>query len=414
MVVDRIDLAKDEAADVDIIDDDNGDLLVAFCTPDDVLVYRIKRGSDSSTTNNMPYYVHTIPPNDVFSDAKRPSFRSLRFLTPNRILLLQNLPDRTGASLLVLCLNDTALGTITFQKRLHKSIKSAVALTTSILSTSPTGEKQIAIAVAGSNIAIEVLTLNFSPITGLSKFFQHTLLRNVHPLQMTALTFSTYFPPPMPITATTPPQYLKLASVSMGNTVAVHTFPLRPYPAGKNRTPRYVLAVPGAGWADKAATYFTIFFALFIVTFGSFFIQAFLEIRGGNTPDLGAARLLPDGLRVALQHPMQRTLIPNFPTDIPVAQTAQRLTDLLPNAKEEEKQIIIRDDGKEISAEFHHDEEKLKEEGKRWEELSEKEKSAWRRKLVDAGHWAVEEGETVLKGVFFGELAGLVGGALGG
>jgi prolactin regulatory element-binding protein len=33
----------------------------------------------------------------------------------------------------------------------------------------------------------------------------------------------------------------------------------------------------------------------------------------------------------------------------------------------------------------------------------------WKEKLTSAGMWAVEEGETVLKGIFFSEAAGIVG-----
>jgi glycyl-tRNA synthetase len=420
MVVDRIDLSKDEAADVDMIEDDSGDLLVAFCTADDVLVYRAKRGSSSAS--NMPYYVHTIPPKDVFDfDQKRPSLRSLRFLTPNRLLLLQNRPNRTGVDLLVLHLNDTALGTVTFQKRLHKSMKAAVALTICILSKSHTGEKQFAIAVAGSDISIEVLTLDYTPTKGLSKFTTLRTLRNVHPLQMTALTFSTFFPPPMPVTATTPPQHIKLASVSMGNTVAVHTFPLYPHPPTKTRTPRYVLTKPGI--SETISQAFAVFFAIVVVCFAAFLLQAFLEIRGGSPAHLGAAEYLPAGLRRALEQPfVALSHNPVLPTEIPIVRsTNRRLRDLLGHHETHKelseatgKNIMVRDVGTDISAELHHDEETLKRDGKRWEELSEPEKRAWRKKLVDTGRWAAEEGETVLKGVFFGELAGIVGGIVGG
>lgn len=51
--------------------------------------------------------------------------------------------------------------------------------------------------------------------------------------------------------------------------------------------------------------------------------------------------------------------------------------------------------------------------GKRFEELSHKEKEIWMERLQKAGVWAKEEGEAVLKGVFFGGAAQLVGQAVG-
>lgn len=62
-----------------------------------------------------------------------------------------------------------------------------------------------------------------------------------------------------------------------------------------------------------------------------------------------------------------------------------------------------------------HDEEKQgKHEAKTWEELPRDQKEGWKRRLSDAGHWAEEMGESVLKGVLFSELAGVVGEAVRG
>lgn len=48
-------------------------------------------------------------------------------------------------------------------------------------------------------------------------------------------------------------------------------------------------------------------------------------------------------------------------------------------------------------------------EAKRWEELSAEQRKVWKDKLAAAGMWAVEEGETILKSIFFSEAGGLVG-----
>lgn len=50
---------------------------------------------------------------------------------------------------------------------------------------------------------------------------------------------------------------------------------------------------------------------------------------------------------------------------------------------------------------------------RKWESLTGQEKKRWKRKLKEAGQWTEQQGEAVLKGVFFGQLAGIVGGMVG-
>lgn len=105
----------------------------------------------------------------------------------------------------------------------------------------------------------------------------------------------------------------------------------------------------------------------------------------------------------------------------PVARTSHRIRDLLRSHREEkhedtpQKAVVIHDDpdtDSSLSAEVHADNDEVVKrhtEAKQWEELSHAERKKWKNKLIDAGMWAVEEGETVLKGIFFSEAAGLVG-----
>lgn len=103
------------------------------------------------------------------------------------------------------------------------------------------------------------------------------------------------------------------------------------------------------------------------------------------------------------------------------AEATQRIRDLLdlhgkPERKDSpEKALVIREDaetGSTLSAEVHDGPEdivKRHTEAKKWEELSQEERKRWRDKLVDAGMWAVEEGETILKGIFFSQAGAMVG-----
>ncbi len=70
----------------------------------------------------------------------------------------------------------------------------------------------------------------------------------------------------------------------------------------------------------------------------------------------------------------------------------------------------------ELSAELHPpDSDVVRDETlRKWEELSAEVQKSWLARLKEAGHWAEEQGEAVLKGVFFAEVAGAVGRAVGG
>lgn len=87
------------------------------------------------------------------------------------------------------------------------------------------------------------------------------------------------------------------------------------------------------------------------------------------------------------------------------------------SSSNEEKAVIVRDSGedKELTLHLADKNEYIKqdERARQWHELDEEQKKLWKRRLSDAGHWAVDEGEAVLKGVLFSSWAGLVGRVAG-
>ena len=548
---------KEEAGDVDITEGKDGEYLIAYCTDYEIYLYNLQSTTKESTTE--PRFVYGTPHPDAFANTKaRPIFRSLRFLTPNLVLLLQNLPSRTGAELLLLELNPpTSIGSIILRQRLHKGIKSASGLTTAVLAPSDsTTQKssQHVIAVAGADISITIFTLDL-PSTA-PNFHTHVFLPTVHPLQITGLTLSTFHPPSNASTA--PAQYIKLASISMGSTVVVHTLPLSPYPTPTSKSaakkpPCYVLSVPGRA-SEAAQLGFSVLVSIVMVALGAFLLQAWTEIRGGTPEYLGAkgwlservhgwvarpymfeivdlpvittnlpkvenvreraremndvARDRADVVREAVEAAVRkgrlgvedvRSVIPQVPSmeevrekmpdmedarkvvpdmqdvkeampdmpsikdklpgmddiksampDIPSASditdkipnienvkdaipgmedvkgampdipSASKITEQIPGMENlkhhlpsrlhhllsqhppsSQKSIIVRDAGTSISATTGEDLVKSEHDAKRWEELEEKEKEGWRKRLVELGEWAVEEGEAVLERVFF-------------
>ena len=437
--ISRISLGKIEAEDVDVIPVKRVGHLLAYCTSKSVFIQQLPNTKGSKIEEPVKVYETT---------SSQATFRALRLLTPKHVLLLQNLPSGAGAELLVLHIDQgNSSGRITLQKRLSK-VKKAVGFDTCALSDNPSGEKQFVIAISDNTASIEILTIEYTPSTGLKTFQPCTVLRSVHPGLLTRLTFSNFIGPSLPVSKDTLPQSIRLASVSVEGTIVVHTLHLSPYPPEKNENPRYVLNVPGSSVA--AQNTFSIFMAILIIGFASFLLQATLEIKGAVPPTLGTPNWLSPGWRDTLYKPYSvlanettAETIPQAVSDainainpssdtmpsalssaidaiksapshitIPSVDQAQaRLADLVSSNTQLEtpKSIIVRDTGADLSTELHHDVDLVKEETlKKWEDLSEKQRTGWKQKLIDAGHWVEGQGETVLKGVLFGELAGVV------
>ncbi|KAK2735241.1 hypothetical protein FQN55_002241 [Onygenales sp. PD_40] len=462
---------REEVEDVDMLPpagDDDGKFKVAYTDGTSIYTFKVSASAKSNAAPKTKT-VYTSPYPDYFAgNKKRSKIRALRFLSPTSFLVLQNLPDRAGCELVIISLGLAPEGTIVRRTRLPRSMKIGLGLDVCHLSESPMGEKQFIIAVSGNDNTIQLFTLEYAHKSTFSKFRPYTTLRNVHPFSMTRLTFSTFLPPPQPISPEVRPQYVKLASISVGNTVVVHTFPLSPSPA-KSRHPRYVLVQPGP--SDLLQTVFSSVMALIVVALGAFFLQAFTEIRGGVPPTLGAVDWLTPRLREMIARPYifehglpaqyqkwrsgsatpsssistSTTTVTSTMTAtsvipvVPVIETPSRnLRDLLSSLSHPDPEpeaappsetpppppvrarILVEEhphDSEQISLTTvpHDGEQQPDDEAsdsaikhRKWEDLHESEREAWKDKLSRAGHWAVDEGEAVLRGVFFGNLAGFV------
>lgn len=470
----RLKLGKGvEAADVDVNHIKDGEYRVAYCTDYDVYLSKLSPGSNQIST---PQFVHGTPYPDTFAKSKaRPKFRSVRFLTPDLILLLQVQPGRTGAELLLLeVTNFSPLGFITLRKRLHRGIKSTNALAVAFLPGAKPGPPsqivQHAIAIAGQDTSITILTLDHAsspPFSSLS-FRLHAFLPKVHPLQITSLSFSTFISPSTPSQA--PPQYLKLASTSIASTVVVHTLPLilLASTTKSKSSLRYVLRRPGR--SETAEVTISVLVATIAIALGAFFLQAFIEIRGGTPEYLGAKGWLSERVSGYIARPYMfaetaSSAIPSLLSSISsvktcvdsstetvkaefealtsaittaettsTPETTARLRELLssqqtsptdvpdphadapPNALNKQSIIIhASEDDHSLAVNLHpHNDESDAPKGKQWHEMEKDEREHWKQRLVHAGEWAVEEGEAVLKGIFFSGVAGAVGDFVGG
>jgi prolactin regulatory element-binding protein len=240
---------------------------------------------------------------------------------------------------------------------------------------------------------------------------------------MTKVVFSPFVKPESAPSKKSSPQYLRLASTSLGNSIDVETFELRQL--SKKPGSRHVLQSAGSKAMADVAMYFMI---AVIVAAVALMAQGFADPEGSYTKGLlpeslqrAASNLKPPGLVLQEAREAARHKIP----DVPVVQTSDRLRDLLhieqPHAEAGnavvavQKAVVVRhnpDTDGQLDIEVHEKHEDLAEkytEAKRWEDLSHSEQSMWKEKLAEAGRWAVDEGETILKGIFFSQAREVVG-----
>lgn len=243
---------------------------------------------------------------------------------------------------------------------------------------------------------------------------------------MTKVVFSPFHkpvaPPDQPADRKAGPQYLRLASTSLGNTISVETFELQPCEG------RYVLQTARTRNLYSAATYLVI---AMVVAAIALMIQSFVDPHGELTSHIVPRSLQNAGSQYKPMGELAREKRHQAGLnneDTPTMKTVHRIQDLLhlhmphhasPDPPAQQKALVIHHDaeGAELSTEVHEStDEVIKKhtEAKQWEELSEEERHYWRKKLSGAGMWAVGEGETVLKSIFFGNIAGAIGAAAQG
>ncbi|KAH8847900.1 hypothetical protein MCOR27_002507 [Pyricularia oryzae] len=342
-----------EANDVDVIQVSEEQYRLVYCNDYEIYMLNI---SKSGASDGEPQLIFTTP-HDTATGGARPIFRAMRFLTPNFLVAVCNMPKRTGVVLQAYRLPaapstaSTEAGAparVSIQTKLPKHVAQSTALAAVNLHppTAPgasAGDTQFVIAVAGADFSISLFTLEHASVMGievLSKLYPLTTVRDVHPHAISGLSFSHFYPP-VPTSAglitsstsppkstksarsasaaTTPaapsssarrPPVVKLASVSVANTAVVHTIPLK-----KLATPgseKVATSTKGArrasnpikpkqppryvvAAASKAPSPRTVFTVFGVgVLLLAIILQSFLEIRNfTDKPILGARKYAP-------------------------------------------------------------------------------------------------------------------------
>ncbi|KAG9239361.1 hypothetical protein BJ875DRAFT_391358 [Amylocarpus encephaloides] len=438
-----------ETVDLDIIQTGENEYSVAYCDIHDVFLKKIS----PTTADGEPVTIYETPASRSLEQVTVPQFRGLRWLTKDSICMLTNIHSNGGAVIQILRLPPSGNGPCRVAKsiRLPDRVKKASVLAVANLTppTSPSGPQdytQFVIAVAAQDISISLYKVDLQvegAVSMFSKIKPFRTLKDVHPFQMSGICFSNFEPPPHPVTARTPPQVLKLASVGVSNTVVVHTLPLFPVPLsmkrGQSRTPRYVVALP----SSSMLTALVIGLATILVLVTSIILQSVLEIRGGVTVWLNAREYVPPRLQELVGRPYAfpegYNVVPDGPkitgynhhlgqpvepTDPPLPGASTRPTpirkaDFLSSVKNvadattSSPRFFIQEHSSDNGIVAHHHDEDIHT-GHSWDEMTREQREKWLAKLKDAGYWAEDMGETILKGIVFGTLGGMVGQAVGG
>lgn len=426
----NVELVK-EAMDMDVLQISDDGYQLVYCDDYDLYAMNI---SKAGTTG--PHSIFTMPHDESSGAKARPSFRAIRYLTPNFILAVSNLPKAGGAVLQGFRLpNASDLGKgaegeesktkarLAISAHLPKNISRATGMAVRNLSppASPSTRQpdtQFVIAVTGQDSSIAIYTLDHqtstvSNINLISKLHPVTTLKAVHQGPISGIAFSHFTPPPKPTASTSDvphrAPHLKLASIgSMANTLAVHSLPLRRLtskpastPRGPPRPPRYVLGLKSHGPSPRDLIIFSaVFFGVLALL-----LQGLLEVKGLARPVIGARGWTP-----ARWHGPEYAY-GSVPTMGVFDDFRERLRSALGREEGGDGLVVLNaaPDGDEGGVKVEGLDGQRHGEARSWEEMHPAQKEAWKERLKKAGHWGEEMGEAVFKGILFGEIAGVVG-----
>lgn len=401
-----------EANDLDIIQTGDGEYQLVYC--DDYEIYTLNIGKKTTTG---PTCVFTIP----HDESPRPSFRSIRYLTPTFVLAAANIPKAGGVVLQGFRLpkpdqGSDAKARLAISAKLPKPVTRTTGMAVRNLSppatpTAKYGDSEFAIAVAGHDSSVTLYKLEHTTTLNvdlLSNLHPITTFKAVHPGPISGLAFSPFVPPKAP---TMRRHNIKLATIgSMGNSLVVHTVPLRKvvekpptatarrHSVGPPRPARYVVDLKAHG----PSTTPLIVFLTVIMTLLAILGQSLLEIKGLSPPLLHAKRITPASWHYHYGPPVAATSPP-------------KLSDILggiAGGSGDGKVVMLGGDNEvTVIGEEELDAGKASK-AVSWHQLGAEQKAAWKQKLQEAGHWGEGLGEAIFKGVLFGEIGGAVAGAV--
>lgn len=437
------DIAK-EAMDLDVVQKTPDTYELAYC--DDHNIYTVEVNKEDISE---PRCVYSLSPEE--GAAAKPSFRALRYLTPGFLVTVVNKPGSGGVALQGYRLpsKDHEMARLAIQKGLPKSVSKATGLAVRNLTppSAPTekqGQAQFVIAVAGNDSSISLFTMEHKTAVDvdlLVNLAPFQTIKSAHPSNITGLSFSTFVPPNNKGTPIKPEELsVKLASVAVGFTTVVHSIPLKKYieqsaAARKSGPPvqsRYVVALKSQRESPVQLLFALAIVALIMALIG----QTFLEAKSLTTPVLGVKDYLPASWTIPMRkrldsiedesstNPLAGLNVEDAGAEVKPKTIEELLADVKPSTEDEQEdaqqqRLVIKHDDSAADAaglpDLHvavHDEE-VHGPATAWEELDPEKQRLWKQRLERTGHWVEDMGETIFKGVLFGEIGGAIGNIIG-
>ncbi|KAL7798293.1 guanine nucleotide exchange factor-like protein [Trichoderma ceciliae] len=405
-----MELTKD-AEDLDIIQgEEEGEYLLVYCHKYELYLVKIgKKNSD-------PELIFTM----TDDHGELPAFRALRFVTPNFVLAASNLPKGSGVILHGFRLptpgHETARisATVRVPKRISATGLDVANVSPPSSPSTPIGNTQFIIAVAGSDASIYLYTMDHKALGSIE------LLSSLHPLytlkdvhkddKITSVAFSNFIPPRQHLTQ----QFIRLASISLQTGVAVHSIALKrqidvsPGKPSDSAPVRYVTAMRAKAPSNRPVVITLTIMVLIMAIIG----QGVMEIYGVSKPIINAQKYVPSwhGTLRDPAHPPAA-----FSKDYLISKLAgSGVSTAETLVMWEADHPVVDNEGstgdKKINLDVHDEE--VHGPAKTWEELPVAQKNAWKKRLQKAGAWTQNMGESVFRGILFGELAGAVGHAV--
>ncbi|KAI1757780.1 hypothetical protein F4782DRAFT_537266 [Xylaria castorea] len=407
-----------EAMDLDVIQTGPDTYQLAYCDDYDVFTVEVSKAEVSE-----PRCVYTIEPD--LGESTKASFKSLRYLTTGFLITVVNNPRSRGVALhgLRLPKNDDENARLAIRAKLPSSVSKATSLAVRNLSpvASPSdnqGEAQFVIAVAGNDSSISLYTLEHKSAFDsdiLCDLAPFQVIKSVHPSSITNLAIST-FAPPEGSKKSSSELCVKLASVSVGCSTVVHNIPIKKHvdgsastkTGGLSKASRYIIALKSRG--ESPALTITLVSVAFLILL--LVGQVVVEATGLSEPIIGARRFLPASWTVPIR---------KVPRDKEAVIQQNTIENLLSNINaHHSQQIVVKHNDLEAVGldglpALHvdvHDEE-AHGPATSWENLEKKDQDLWKERLKNSGQWMEEMGESIFKGVLFGEIGGAIGNIVG-
>ncbi|KAI0195100.1 hypothetical protein EV127DRAFT_178210 [Xylaria flabelliformis] len=405
-----------EAMDLDVIQTGPDTYQLAYCDDHEVFTVEVSKAEVSE-----PRCVYSIEPDQ--GESVKASFKTLRYLTTGFLITVVNNPQSRGVALhgLRLPKNEDENARLAIRARLPSSVSKATSLAVRNLSpvASPSdkqGEAQFVIAVAGNDSSISLYTLEHKSAFDsdiLSDLAPFQVIKSAHPSSITNLSIST-FAPPKGSKKSSPELCVKLASVSVGCSTVVHNIPIK-HVEGSSAKPgvlakasRYVVALKSRGESPVLSITLASLVLLIVLLVG----QIVVEATGLSEPILGAKQFLPASWTVPIRK------VPKVEESVIQQKTIENLLADI-NARQSQPIVIKHNDlgavGLDGLPDLHvdvHDEE-AHGPATSWENLEKKDQDLWKQRLKKSGHWMEEMGESIFKGVLFGEIGGAIGNIVG-